>query len=643
MEEDSTVAAGPTFLVTDGDGRVTRDHHGLYHRDTRLLDRHEVALGHRARETLATIGPRPGEQVLRAEMAGEPPVVVRRTRALVGQDATGAAPGVYERVEVRNDGDDTLDTTLRVAVGTRFDDVFEVRGVVDRERTRSIGVEPGDGVAFSYDPDGGAVHYRTGAALDVDAQVDVHGGMGRADAVLGADLRVAPGGVRTVHLATASGGPPADPAAAFAAARDHVRGRARRWWTSLTPLSVEDRRGDVVHRAVEDLLALATDTGQGRLFAAGLPWFGAPVGRDAVLSAYATLPLSAAPARGTLRYLAAHQATETDPRRSAEPGKMLHEHRHGELAARGEVPHTPYYGAVDATPLWVVLLHETWRATGDDALVADLHDSLEAALSWLGSHDGFLTYDGQGGAGRPPGGLDHQGWKDSEDGVVHPDGSPVEGPIALASVQGYAHDALRRAAALYRGPLGEPSRGRSLDRQADVLADAFDAAFWLPGASFYAVALDGDGDPVRTVTSSPGHCLWSGVVPPERADAVVDRLLADDVFSGWGLRTVAAGHDAYDPESYHRGAVWPHDTALAALGMARYGRGGAAERLVDGICAAALDRGARLPELFAGYGRDERDGVVDHPDACEPQACAAAAPLTCLRVTEGAGPSLDSP
>jgi glycogen debranching enzyme len=641
MEEDSTVAAGPTFLVTDGDGRVTRDHHGLYHRDTRLLDRHEVALGHRARETLATIGPRPGEQVLRAEMAGEPPVVVRRTRALVGQDATGAAPGVYERVEVRNDGDDTLDTTLRVAVGTRFDDVFEVRGVVDRERTRSIGVEPGDGVAFSYDPDGGAVHYRTGAALDVDAQVDVHGGMGRADAVLGADLRVAPGGVRTVHLATASGGPPADPAAAFAAARDHVRGRARRWWTSLTPLSVEDRRGDVVHRAVEDLLALAADTGHGRLFAAGLPWFGAPVGRDAVLSAYATLPLSAAPARGTLRYLAAHQATGTDPRRVAEPGKMLHEHRHGELAARGEVPHTPYYGSVDATPLWVVLLHETWRATGDDALVVDLRDTLEAALDWLAGHDGFLTYEDH--HDRLPGGFAHQGWRDGDDGVVHPDGSDVEGPVALAAVQGYAHDALRRAAALYRGPLGEPGRARSLDRQADVLADAFDAAFWLPGESFYAVALDGDGDPVRTVTSSPGHCLWSGVVPRERADAVVDRLVADDVFSGWGLRTLAASHDAYDPEGAHRGAVWPQDTALAALGMARYGRGAAAERLVDGLFAAALDRGARLPGLFAGYGRRERDGVVDHPDACEPQAGAAAAVLTCLRVTEGVGHSLDSP
>jgi glycogen debranching enzyme len=641
MEEDSTVAAGLTFLVTDGDGRVTRDHHGLYHRDTRLLDRHELAVGHRARETLATIGPRPGEQVLHAEMAGEPPVVVRRTRAIVGQDATGAAPGVYERVEIRNDGGDPLDTTLRVAVGTRFDDVFEVREVVDRERTRSVGVEPGDGVAFSYAPDDGAVHYRVGAALDVDAQVDVHGGMGRADAVLGADLRVAPGGVRTVHLATASAGPSPDPAAAFAAARDHVRGRARRWWASLTPLPVEDRRGDVVHRAVEDLLALAADTKHGRLFTAGLPWFGAPFGRDALLSAYAALPVTAAPARGTLRYLAAHQATETDPRRVAEPGKVLHEHRHGELAVRDEVPHTPYYGSVDATPLWVVLLHETWRMTGDDALVADLRDSLDAALSWLAGHDGFLTYEGQHDPDRPPGGLANQGWRDGDDGVVHPDGSDVEGPVALAAVQGYAHDALRRAAALYRGPLGEPGRARSLDRQADVLADGFDAAFWLPGESFYAVALDGDGDPVHTVTSSPGHCLWSGVVPRDRADAVVDRLLADDVFSGWGVRTLAASHDAYDPESYHRGAVWPHDTALAALGMARYGRGAAAERLVDGLFAAALDRGARLPELFAGYGRRERDEVVDYADACEPQAWAAAAPLACLRVTHGAGPGLD--
>jgi glycogen debranching enzyme len=472
------------------------------------------------------------------------------------------------------------------------------------------------------------------AAVDVETQVNVHGGMGRADAVLGVDCRVPPGGVWTVHLATARGEPLPAPAAAFVAARDHVRQRARRWWASLTPPPPAGDRDDVVRRSAEDLLSLLADTDHGRLFAAGVPWGGAPVGRDALLSAYAALPLSAAPARGALRYLAAHQATEHDPARAAEPGKMPHEHRRGELAARGEVPHTPYYGSVDVTPLWVVLLHETWRATGEDVLVAELREPLSAALSWLADHDGFLTDEDHD----VPGGLAHHGWRG---GVVHPDGSAAEGPIALAAVQGYAHDALRRAGALYSGPLEDPDRARALDRQAAVLRDAFDASFWLPDEGRYALAVDADGDPVRTATSAPGHCLWSGVVPPERADGVVGRLLGADLFTGWGLRTVAAGQPAYDPERRHHGAVWPHDAALAALGMARYGRGGAAERLVDGLFAAALQRDARLPEYLAGYGRDERDDTLAPGDACTPHARAAAAPLACLRVTDGVGPSLD--
>lgn len=637
MEGDSTVSDGWAFLATDEAGRCTRDHHGLYYRDTRHFDRYELAVGDRSTEPLAHLAPRPGERVLYGLLSGEPPAVVRRTRFLSGEGGTVAPPGVFERVEVRNEGETTLATTLRLATGTQFDDLFEVRGYVQSDRSRSIGIAPADGVEFSYDPDDADVHSLTGVALDAETQVDVHGGLDRADAVLGTDLRIPPGGTATVHVAAVAGEPPGAVASAYEAARDRVRRQTRDWRAGLNRVEAAGRREDVVRQSVVDLHSLTVDTEHGPIFTAGLPWYATPFGRDSLLAAYMALPLATDPAVGTLRYLAAHQATTRDSARAAEPGKIMHEIRHGELATRGEIPHTPYYGSVDATPLWIVLLHETWRRTGDDELVADLWPALERAIEWLEhAGDGFLTYPTDGDV------LTHRGWRDSDDGVVRPDGTVPDGPLALAEVQGYAYDAMRRAADLYRDLRDDPDRARALEQQADVLGSAFDASFWLDDEDFYAVALDGGGEPVTTVTSNPGHCLWSGVVPDGRGDAVVDRLLAEDCFSGWGIRTLSRAHEAYDPESYHRGSVWPHDSALASLGMARYGRRDAAQRVADGLFEAAVDRGNdRLPELFAGYGRDERDDTVGYGEACEPQAWAAAAPFACLRAVDGSAPSFD--
>lgn len=635
MEGDSTVAAGWTFLLTDEAGRSPADHHGLYHRDTRHLDRYELAVGERAMEPLAHLAPRPGERVLYGILPGDPPAVARRTRFVTGGGRAVTPPGLFERVEVRNEGDALLSTSLHLAVGTRFDDVFEVRGYGVPDRTRSVGVVPGEGVEFSYDPDDADVHFVTGVSLDAAVQVDVHGGLGRSDAVLGTDLRVPAGGTACVHVAAVAGEPPRAVASGFESARDRVRRRARDWWAGLTPVEAGGRRADVVRCSAADLRSLAIDTEHGPVFAAGVPWYATPFGRDSLLAAYMALPLSDAPAEGALRYLAARQAAERDTAREAQPGKIMHELRQGELAVRGQIPHTPYYGSVDATALFVILLHETWRWTGDDALVEDLWPALEGAVDWLeASGDGFLTYPTDGDT------LVHRGWKDSDDGVADPDGHVPDGPIALAEVQGYAYDAMGRTADLCRRVRDDPDRARALERQADVLGAAFDASFWLEEESCYAVALDG-GDPVRTVTSNPGHCLWNGIVPDERADAVIDRLLAEDCFSGWGVRTLSAAHDAYDPESYHRGSVWPHDNALLALGMARYGRRDAAARIADGLFDAATAHDDRLPALFAGYARAEREQVVAYGEACEPQAWAAAAPIGCLRAVDGLGPPLD--
>ncbi|WP_135533486.1 amylo-alpha-1,6-glucosidase [Halostella pelagica] len=394
----------------------------------------------------------------------------------------------------------------------------------------------------------------------------------------------------------------------------------------------------IFRQARRDVSALTTVTDQGPVPLAGAPWFVTVFGRDSLLSSYSLLPVAPALARGTVRYLAARQGTCTDERRDESPGKILHEIRRGELARTGAIPQTPYYGSVDATPLWAVLLHETWRWTGDDELVTDLWGALDAALDWIERQveavgdNPFLYYRELG-----LGGVVHKVWRDSANGVQHTDGTQASPPLASAAVQGYVYDALTRAAELASVVRGDDELASDLTARAAALAARFDEAFWMPDREFYAAALTADGRQVDTVVSTVGHCLWSGIVPDRRGDAVADRLLDPALFSGWGLRTLSADDDGYSPVSYHAGGVWPHDNALVALGLARYERHDAAET----VAAAQLDALSRIdgesaPELFCGF-----DGVVDpvpYPSACRPQAWAAAAPFAFLRAVFDLGP-----
>lgn len=634
MQSDSTVARGWTFLVTDEAGRPTRPHDGFYHRDTRHLDDYGLAAAGRTLQTVAGPVSRPGERVLHVASA-----IRQGARDLQVTRRQVVTDGLYERLAVENLTNAGVDETLTLRVGTAFEDVFEVRGH-HPGWDRSVSIEAREhGLTFVYAADADGFDRRTSVAADRPVDIEVTERGVRAAATIGLPLSLDPDGTRTIDVAVRPAPAPESPPAAVDAAREAVAERKRAWSATTTVPGVDDhRRRAVIDRSLEDLLSLAIDTEYGPVFAAGTPWFATAFGRDSLLAAYQVLDLTTTPAEATLRYLAAYQATEVDAFRDAEPGKILHEIRHGELAARGEIPHSPYYGTVDATALFVVLLGETWRRTGDDDLVEDLAGALDAALGWLSSFgdrddDGFLEYptdrDGAGG-------LRHQAWKDSDDGIVHSDGTHPTGPLAVAEVQGYWYDARVRAADLYREVLDDPERARRLEREAADLAAAFDRAFWLPDEQFYAVALDGTDRPVETVTTNPAHCLWSGMLTADRADAVIDRLLAEDVFTGWGLRTTSADHPVYNPQSYHLGSVWPHDTSIAVLGMARYGRRRAAERVTDGLFAAALARdNDRLPELFAGFDREATELPVQYGAACEPQAWAAAAPLACLRAVRG--------
>jgi glycogen debranching enzyme len=381
----------------------------------------------------------------------------------------------------------------------------------------------------------------------------------------------------------------------------------------------------LVRRTVADLHMLTTNLPTGPYPYAGVPWFNTPFGRDGIITALECLWLNPSLARGVLAYLALTQATGIIPEQDSEPGKILHETRNGEMAALGEMPFARYYGTVDATPLFVVLAGAYYNRTGDRQFIEEIWPNIEAALAWMAHYgdcdgDGFIEYEARAGAG-----LLHQGWKDSDDAVFHADGSLAHGRIALCEVQAYAYGAWK-AAGILAAALRRPQLGEDYNRRARALRDHFEEAFWCEELSLYALALDGEKRPCRVRTSNAGQCLFSGIVSADRAVRVAGELLRPKSFSGWGIRTLASGEPRYNPMGYHTGSVWPHDNALIAYGMSRYGLSAQAAQIFTGFFDAAMACDLnRIPELFCGFPREEGEGPVPYPVACAPQAWSAAA------------------
>lgn len=549
----------------------------------------------------------------------------------------------HERFALRNFGRQTVELRLDLAFAADFTDLFEVRGRRRPARGTLHAPEVGEGaVTLRYTGLDGAVRStRLGFAPTPSS---LSGGSA------GFVLQLPPGEQRVVFVAIqleeeGRPRPAATPATTGADSAFHTALRATR--RALRHSTARAARAESSHeifnealrRAGADLDMLLTDKPGGPYPYAGIPWFSTAFGRDGLITAWQALWLDPAIARGVLSFLAETQATTEDPANDAEPGKILHEMRAGEMARLGEVPYGRYYGSVDSTPLFVMLAGEYLARTGDKDTLRGLWPAIEAALGWIdrarrtGGHDrGFLTYQR-----RTPQGLVNQGWKDSGDSISHADGRLAEGPIALVEMQAYVYAAWRGAARIAT-VLGYAHRAAGLEARAARLREDFDAAFWDEALGTYALALDGEGKPCRVRSSNAGHALFAGIAKPERAERLVHTLMDPASFSGWGIRTLAVGEVRYNPMSYHNGSVWPHDNAMIAHGFSRYGFRAEAARVLEGMFTAAEHLELRrLPELFCGFPRRNGDGPTPYPVACAPQAWAAVAPLSLLASCLGLG------
>ncbi|MFL5400313.1 MAG: glycogen debranching N-terminal domain-containing protein [Myxococcales bacterium] len=411
------------------------------------------------------------------------------------------------------------------------------------------------------------------------------------------------------------------------------------WARESTRVTSADEDFDrAMEQATADLKALNIYWSGKPVISAGIPWYCSPFGRDALITGFQSLLLNPQIARDALFFLAAHQGKRIDDYREEEPGKILHEVRRGELARAGEVPHTPYYGSVDSTPLFLILYTEYLQWTDDRETGQALLPAAEAALRWIEEYgdkdgDGFVEYERKTDRG-----LENQGWKDSRDGVPHLDGVQAKPPIALVEVQGYCIDARRRMARVYRH-LGRTEEARRCTKAALEHARRVDESFWNPSSQTYAIALDGDKNPVRSVTSNMGHLLWSRAIPRERAEKVARALLSPEGFNGWGIRTLSCGQKAYNPLSYHNGTIWPHDNSIIAMGLSHYGMQRQALQILSGAYdAARAFRHYRLPELFCGMSKGDGDLPVSYPVSCSPQAWASGAFFLMLRACLGLYP-----
>jgi glycogen debranching enzyme len=619
---------GNTFVTFDQSGDILdRDEHGLFVADTRHLSRYHVRPENLELRPLRSGSSdsdyeffstnKPTEEI-HAQL-----ITVRRKRTLNEQ--------LTDHIAVHNFADGTVRLTLVVEFDADFADIFEIRGLAGRPDHRqehahcSRGLTIKDGRRPEERNTSIVFNPRPYRLIDKHAEFNLSINSGDAWTL---DIAVS---WHTPRLETGR------PVPAPTRLKEHS------YLKNPPKIETDDPALSYAFRqATQDMNALEIPLDSGySIPAAGLPWYQTIFGRDSLIASLQSILLGPDIARGTLHTLAAYQSTDDDEFRDAEPGKMPHEIRFGELALTDQIPHARYYGTADATSLWIMLLRDYSRWTGDLNTVSALMPHAERALEWIISSgdldgEGFVEYQR-----RSPQGQLNQGWKDSRGSIRFADGSIAGGPIALVEVQGYVYAAKVALSDIYE-ELGQPTKSHELRIAAERLRSRIDDAFWMPNESFYALALDGAQRQVDSITSNPGHLLWCGVPDPERARIVADKLMSPDLFSGWGIRTMSTGMSGYNPVSYHNGSVWPHDNSIILAGFGRYRFENSACRLANAMIEATEHfPDARLPELFCGFSRESTPFPVDYPTSCSPQAWSAGAIILLTQVLAGITPGIE--
>lgn len=618
---------GKMFAVFDRYGDVESSglgEEGIFCDGTRFLSEYALFIGN-SRPLLLSSTIRDDNCVFTADLANldieqEDGQKIPRGTLLLTRSKFLYQNSCYERLCVTNYGQQPIRLPFGLKFNADFADIFEVRGIQRKNRGKRLADSAsGNSAVISYQGLDGVVRcmkFACSAAAKRLTASDC-----RIEVSLQSKQQVTIDFTVSCLMESESGQPISYDEALAAATQEMQSANDRTCQVS----SSNYRFNLWMKRSVSDIQMMTVGNPEKDYPYAGVPWFSTVFGRDGIITALECLWANPSLARGVLQYLAATQAHDINPESDAEPGKILHETRRGEMAALGEVPFGRYYGSVDSTPLFIMLAGAYYDRTADRKLIESLWPNIELALGWVDQYgdkdgDGFVEYSRHSSNG-----LVQQGWKDSNDSVFHSDGTLAKPPIALCEVQGYVY-AAKKAAARIAAALGKYDRAQTLDQQAGNLQDRFEEMFWCDDLGMYAIALDGDKQPCRVRTSNPGHCLYTGIARAERAKSVADTLLGPDFFNGWGVRTVGMKESRYNPVSYHNGSVWPHDNAIIASGLARYGFKDLAERVLMGFQDVSVFVDLhRLPELFCGLDRRPGEGPTRYPVACAPQAWAAGA------------------
>ena len=630
---------GNTFVVSDGRGDIeasSTDPTGLFSFDTRFLSKWKLTINGEQLTPLST----DDLQYFEARfflVPGIASIYVNATLSVIRQRAVGH--GFHEELSILNHDDAPVDLEVRIDAESDFADLFEVKDALQKKGSYAAAVD-GDKLRLSYER--GTYKRSTVISSSQPGEIDEHG--------MTFALKIGAHTTWTTQLDVAVSMLGEEPAGATRSVAEQVRrpiadmaqNLAR--WLDVAPRLATDwsSLNQTYQRSLVDLAALRfspLSAGGHSLPAAGLPWFMTMFGRDSILTSLQALPFTSELAATTLRELGRRQGSRVDDFRDEDPGRIPHEMRFGELTAFEERPHSPYFGSADATPLYLVLLDEYERWTGDTKLVRELEDEARSALHWIDTYgdlqgNGYISYQRR----NVETGLENQCWKDSWDSISYRDGRLPGFPRATCELQGYAYDAKVRSARLARDVWHDEAFAAELEKQAADLKRRFNRDFWVEDGEYFAIALDPDGGQVDSLTSNNGHLLWSGIVDKTKAKAVVRNLMSDRMFSGWGIRTLAVGESRYNPIGYHNGTIWPFDNSFIAWGLRRYGFKDEAAAVANGILEAAGFFDGRLPEAFGGYPKDMTKYPVQYPTACSPQAWSTGAPLLFLRTMLGLEP-----